>query len=63
MTWDGKMTKRSELPLARWQTSRLGKPEIVVSHNNVMICGQYITRPQSISVSQWLGYWEKVMGL
>lgn len=39
---------------------KAGRPEIVVSKDHVIICGQVVQRPPSLSPSQWLRFWERV---
>jgi hypothetical protein len=36
------------------------KPTIVVAKDHVIICGQFVVRPTSITPSQWLHFWERV---
>lgn len=39
-------------------TSDLGKPEILVTANDVKVCGVHVARPPSIAPSQWVAFWE-----
>lgn len=39
-----------------------GVPYIEISMNSVTICGVVIPRPSSIGVSQWLRFWERIVG-
>jgi len=41
----------------------IGKPDVVPFANMVLICGEQILRPPSISPSQWLAFWERVTSL
>lgn len=41
-------------------TSGLGKPQIDVTTNEVVIMGTRIERPPTIAPSQWLKFWESV---
>jgi hypothetical protein len=42
--------------------TKVGVPKIEVSMDRVVICNQIVTRPASISPSQWLQFWRKVTG-
>jgi len=44
----------------RYARINIGKPEVVVAKDHVIICGQVVTRPASIAPSQWLEYWERL---
>ena len=44
------------------RTSGLGKPEIIVEANWVMVCGVQVLRPPSIAPSQWLCFWQRAIG-
>lgn len=37
----------------------MDKPDIIVFPNHVIICGQFVVRPKTISPSQWLKFWEE----
>lgn len=40
--------------------NRLGMPEVIPARDHVVICGQVVQRPASISPSQWLQFWEEI---
>lgn len=42
------------------KTRELGVPEIVVTMYDVTVCGVVVLRPDSISATQWLRFWEHV---
>lgn len=42
------------------ERSELGKPEITIGTNHVVVCNHIVQRPASISPSQWFRFWEKV---
>jgi hypothetical protein len=52
-------TMLDQLLLNRRPTNTLGVPEIVVTPNDVTVCGVRVERPSSIAPSQWLAFWRR----
>jgi hypothetical protein len=42
-------------------TCNTGKPTIECGYSHVIICGQAVQRPDSISPKQWMDFWERLI--
>jgi len=51
----------SAAPPVRQHGEAFGKPIITSAANHVVICGQCVQRPESISPNQWMNFWERVI--